>query len=247
MKKRECEIKKAFLARYSGAKTELKFSNLYELTICVILSAQCTDKRVNIVTPALFAKYPNVKSLANANLDSVKNLIKSISFFNNKAKNIIAMARSVMERFCGEIPLNAEDLKSLSGIGQKTANVILLEFKGANLMAVDTHVFRVSHRLGLSHAKTPEATERDLNAIFTQNRGNLHQAFVLFGRYICKALKPECEKCFVNEFCEYRAKGANPKQRKSKSTQSQKQRESKSSAKQTDSAKPKKAKKPLKS
>ena len=247
MKKREIEIEKAFLARYSGAKTELKFSNLYELTICVILSAQCTDKRVNIVTPALFAKYPSVESLANAELDSVKNLIKSVSFFNNKAKNIIAMAQSVMERFGGEIPLNAEDLKSLSGIGQKTANVILLEFSGANLMAVDTHVFRVSHRLGLSHAKTPEATEKDLNAIFTQNRGNLHQAFVLFGRYICKALKPECEKCFVSKFCEYRAKGANPKTRESKSTQSQKKRESKSVAKQTDSAKPKKPKKPLKS
>ena len=204
LKKREREIEKAFLARYKGAKTELKFSNLYELTICVILSAQCTDKRVNIVTPALFAKYPSVESLANAELSQVKELIKSVSFFNNKAKNIIAMARSVMERFGGEIPLNAEDLKSLSGIGQKTANVILLEFNGANLMAVDTHVFRVSHRLGLSHAKTPEATEMDLNAIFKTNRGNLHQAFVLFGRYICKALKPECEKCFVAEFCEFK-------------------------------------------
>lgn len=230
MKKREVEIEKAFLARYKGAKTELIFSNLYELTICVILSAQCTDKRVNLVTPALFAKYPSVESLANADLDSVKNLIKSVSFFNNKAKNIIAMAQGVLNRFGGKIPLNADDLKSLAGIGQKTANVILLEFNGANLMAVDTHVFRVSHRLGLSHAKTPEATERDLNAIFKTNRGNLHQAFVLFGRYICKALKPECEKCFVGEFCEFKngeSKSTKPKKHESKITKNQKRRESK--------------------
>ncbi|MGX2982355.1 endonuclease III [Helicobacter sp. 23-1045] len=195
------KLEKLFLERYKGAKTELVYKNLYELTICVILSAQCTDKRVNIVTPALFAKYPNVKSLANAKLDSVKNLIKSVSFFNNKAKNIIAMAKGVLERFGGEIPLNAEDLKSLAGIGQKTANVILLEFCEANLMAVDTHIFRISHRLGLSNAKTPEATERDLNAIFAHNRAALHQAFILFGRYICKAINPKCDECFAVEFC----------------------------------------------
>lgn len=199
-------IESAFLEHYKGAKTELKFKNLYELTICVILSAQCTDKRVNLVTPALFKAYPNIESLAKADLEKVKELIKSVSFFNNKAKNIIAMAKGVLEQFDGKIPLNAEDLKSLSGIGQKTANVILLEFCDANLMAVDTHVFRVSHRLGLSKAKSPEATERDLNKIFINNRANLHQAFVLFGRYICKALKPECEKCFVYDFCKDKAK-----------------------------------------
>ena len=130
-------IESAFLAHYKGAKTELKFKNLYELTICVILSAQCTDKRVNLVTPNLFLRYPSVESLSKADIDEVRELIKSISFFNNKAKNIIAFARGVMERFGGEIPLNAEDLKSLSGVGQKTANVILLEFCNANVMAVD--------------------------------------------------------------------------------------------------------------
>lgn len=205
-KERIKAIESAFLEHYKGAKTELKFKNLYELTICVILSAQCTDKRVNLVTPNLFKAYPSVESLANADIDEVKELIKSVSFFNNKAKNIITMAKGVMERFDGEIPLNAEDLKSLSGIGQKTANVILLEFCDANVMAVDTHVFRVSHRLGLSNAKSAEATEADLNKIFLHNRGNLHQAFVLFGRYICKALKPECEKCFVYDFCKDKAK-----------------------------------------
>lgn len=197
------QIEERFVKHYANAKTELKYNNLYELLICVILSAQCTDKRVNMVTPALFAAYPNVHALANANLEDIKELIKSCSFFNNKAKNIKAMAKQVIEKFGGEIPLNQEDLKSLSGVGQKTANVVLLEYCGTNLMAVDTHVFRVSHRLGLSKANSAESTEKDLNKIFKNNRAILHQGFVLFGRYICKALKPECEKCFVYEFCKY--------------------------------------------
>lgn len=199
-------IESAFVERYAEAKSELIYNNLYELLICVILSAQCTDKRVNIVTPALFAKYSDIKSLSNANLDDVKSLISSCSFFNNKAKNIVSLARDIMKRFDGEIPLSQDLLKSLPGVGQKTANVVLLEYTGANLMAVDTHVFRVSHRLGLSKAKTVENTEKDLNKIFKTNRHILHQGFVLFGRYICKALKPECKKCFVSEFCEYKNK-----------------------------------------
>lgn len=198
------QIECIFIDKYRNAKTELVYSNLYELVICVILSAQCTDKRVNIVTPALFGAFPDIKSLSNADIAKVKDLIKSVSFFNNKAKNIIAFAKGVMERFGGEIPLNTKDLKSLAGIGQKTANVVLLEYCEANLMAVDTHVFRVSHRLGLSNAKTPESCEKDLNKTFKNNRATLHQAFVLFGRYICKALKPECQKCFVSEYCVYK-------------------------------------------
>lgn len=204
MRKNAKKLEKIFIERYKNAKTELVYNNLYELVICVILSAQCTDKRVNIVTPALFKTFPNMESLSNADINEVKELIKSISFFNNKAKNIINFAKGVMERFNGEIPLNANDLKSLSGIGQKTANVVLLEYCDANLMAVDTHVFRVTHRLGLSNAKTPESCEKDLNNIFKNNRATLHQAFVLFGRYICKALKPECQNCFVQEYCIYK-------------------------------------------
>ncbi|RDU64102.1 endonuclease III [Helicobacter sp. MIT 14-3879] len=197
------QIEKIFVERYKDAKTELNYKNLYELLICVILSAQCTDKRVNLITPALFKSYPNVYSLSKASLKDVKELIKSCSFFNNKAKNIIAMAKQVVDKFNGEIPLNQEELKSLSGVGQKTANVVLLEYCGKNLMAVDTHVFRVSHRLGLSKASNPESTEKDLNRIFKQNRAILHQGFVLFGRYICKAIKPECKECFVYDFCKY--------------------------------------------
>ena len=194
-------IKELFLKHFSKPVTELKFKNLYELVVCVMLSAQCTDKRVNLITPALFSQFPDIKSLSKANLNSLKLLINSCSFFNNKAENLIKMAKSVMQNFGGEIPLNKKDLMSLAGIGQKTANVVLIEFKGENLMAVDTHVFRVSHRLDLSKAKTPELTEIDLTKAFKTELNYLHQAMVLFGRYTCKAVKPNCKECFLNEIC----------------------------------------------
>lgn len=196
-----CEIKKLFILHYGNPKTELQYKNIYELLVCVMLSAQCTDKRVNLVTPALFAKYPTPELLAKADLADVKELIKSISYFNTKAANLIKMANQVMEKFDGKIPSTQEDLKSLSGVGQKTANVVLIEYFEANYMAVDTHVFRTSHRLGLSKAKTALATEEDLTKGFKTDLSILHQAFVLFGRYICKAIKPECQNCFVQEFC----------------------------------------------
>lgn len=194
-------IKELFLKHFNKPVTELKFKNLYELVVCVMLSAQCTDKRVNLITPALFSEFPDIKSLSKANLNSLKLLINSCSFFNNKAENLIKMAKSVMQNFGGEIPLNKKDLMSLAGIGQKTANVVLIEFKGENLMAVDTHVFRVSHRLDLSKAKTPELTEVDLVKAFKTELNYLHQAMVLFGRYTCKAVKPNCKECFLNEIC----------------------------------------------
>ena len=195
------EIKKLFLEKYKDAKSELNYTNAYELLIAVMLSAQCTDKRVNLVTPALFRAYPSTRELSRAALDDVKELIKSVSFFNNKAQNLIAMACAVEKDFSGEIPLNQADLKSLKGVGQKSANVVLGEFLDLNFMAVDTHVFRVSHRLGLSNAKNAIATEADLSAIFKDNLHILHQGFVLFGRYECKAVKPKCETCFVKKYC----------------------------------------------
>ncbi|AII14512.1 endonuclease III [Campylobacter iguaniorum] len=195
------EIKELFLHNFNGARSELKFKNLYELIVCVMLSAQCTDKRVNLITPALFEAYPDVVSLANANLSSLKLFINSCSFFNNKAANLIKMAKSVVENFDGQIPLNEKDLTSLAGVGQKTAHVVLIEHNEANLMAVDTHVFRVSHRLGLSKAKTPEATEIDLTKAFKTELNTLHQAMVLFGRYTCKAVKPKCDECFLAKLC----------------------------------------------
>ncbi|WP_072226722.1 endonuclease III [Campylobacter coli] len=204
--KRNSEIKELFLKHFDKPTTELKFSNLYELLVCVMLSAQCTDKRVNLITPELFKAYPDITSLANANLSSLKTYIQTCSFFNNKAQNLIKMAQSVRENFNAEIPLDEEKLKSLAGVGQKTAHVVLIEWCGANCMAVDTHVFRVSHRLGLSKAKTPEATEEDLTRIFKDNLNYLHQAMVLFGRYTCKAKKPLCKECFLNHLCKSKDK-----------------------------------------
>ena len=194
-------IKNLFLENFKDAGSELKFGNLYELLVCVMLSAQCTDKRVNLITPSLFEAYPDVASLAQANLASVKALISSCSFFNNKAQNLIKMAKSVMSEFGGEIPTTEKELMSLAGVGQKTAHVVLIEHFGSNLMAVDTHVFRVAHRLGLSRGKTPEAVELDLTKAFKTQLNTLHQAMVLFGRYTCKAIKSNCKECFLNELC----------------------------------------------
>ncbi|WP_309498930.1 endonuclease III [Sulfurovum sp.] len=195
------EIKNIFLEHYPDSVTELEYRNLYELLISVMLSAQCTDKRVNIITPALFEAYPNPVSLANADLDKVKSYINTCSFFNNKAKNLIAMAQSVVENYDNEIPLERDELVKLAGVGQKTANVVMIEYTGANLMAVDTHVYRVAHRLGLSDAKTAVKCEEELSKKFKTQLHLLHQAMVLFGRYKCKALSPECEECFMKAHC----------------------------------------------
>jgi len=200
-KKEILEIHQLFIDRYSDAVTELDYKNAYELVVAVALSAQCTDKRVNLITPEFFKKYPDTKTLSEANLDEIKALINSCSFFNNKAKNLFAMAKRVEEIYNGEMPLNEKDLQTLGGVGQKTANVVMIEYTGANLMAVDTHVFRVSHRLGLSDDKTAIKTEATLVKKFKNNLHALHQGMVLFGRYICKAKNPECDKCFLTQYC----------------------------------------------
>ncbi len=199
------EIKRRLLEHYPDSKTELRYRNLYELLVAVILSAQCTDKRVNMITPKLFEKYPDIPSLANADLDDVKELLKSCSFYNNKARNLIKMAQMVMEDYNGEIPLDEKELVKLPGVGRKTAHVVLIEYTKANLMAVDTHVFRVSHRLGLSDAKTVEETEKDLVEKFQTDLDRIHQAMVLFGRYICTAKNPKCDtECFLTDLCKSR-------------------------------------------
>ncbi len=201
--KKEIEaIKEAFVERYDEAVTELNYRNAFELVIAVALSAQCTDKRVNVITPALFEKYPDPVSLANAELDDVKALINTCSFFNNKAVNLIKMAQRLVEVYDSEVPLNEKELVTLAGVGQKTAHVVMIEYTQANLMAVDTHVFRVSHRLGLSDAKTALKTEEELAKKFKTNLHQLHQGMVLFGRYICTAQNPKCDsECFMQEFC----------------------------------------------
>ncbi len=200
--KKEIEaIKKLFLEHYPDSVTELNYRNLYELLVAVMLSAQCTDKRVNIITPALFERYPDPVSLAKADLDEVKSYINTCSFFNNKAKNLIKMAQSVVENYNGEIPLERDELVKLAGVGQKTANVVMIEYTGANLMAVDTHVYRVAHRLGLCDAPTAVKCEEELTKKFKTDLHLLHQAMVLFGRYRCKAVKPECDGCFMKPYC----------------------------------------------
>lgn len=201
--KKEIEaIKSAFLERYSEAVTELHYDNAFELVIAVALSAQCTDKRVNLITPSLFAKYPTPQKMADADIEEVKQLIQSCSFFNNKAVNLISMAKRIVDVYGGEVPLDEKELTTLAGVGQKTAHVVLIEYTKANLMAVDTHVFRVSHRLGLSDDLTATATEATLVKKFKTDLHRLHQGFVLFGRYICTAKNPKCgTECFLKEFC----------------------------------------------
>ena len=191
------EIKEIFLTNYPDSVTELNYDNLYQLLISVMLSAQCTDKRVNIITPALFEAYPNPISLANSDIDEVKSYINTCSFFNNKAKNLIKMAQSVIENYDNEIPLERDELVKLAGVGQKTANVVMIEYAQANLMAVDTHVYRVAHRLGLSDTKTAIKCEEELTKKFKTNLALLHQAMVLFGRYHCKAINPICAESIM--------------------------------------------------
>lgn len=197
-------IKKLLLENFSDAKSELIFHNNYELLVCVMLSAQCTDKRVNIITPGLFKAYPDVQKLANAKLSSLKMLIQSCSFYNNKAENLIKMAKAVCQNHGGEIPLNENELKELSGVGLKTAHVVMIEACGANVMAVDTHVFRVAKRLDLISATSPELADKELSKVFKSDLNKLHQAMIMFGRYTCKAIKPKCYGCFLWEFCKFR-------------------------------------------
>jgi len=200
--KKEIEaIKALFLEHFNEAVSELTYHNLYELLVCVMLSAQCTDKRVNLITPALFERFSDVFALANADIEELKSLINSCSFFNNKASNLIKMAQKVVTDYHGTIPLDETQLVGLAGVGQKTAHVVMIEYTKANLMAVDTHVFRVAHRLGLSSAKTAIKTEEELTKIFKTELDTLHQAMVLFGRYTCKAIHPMCEACFLTAYC----------------------------------------------
>lgn len=187
------------------AETELVFSNTYELLVAVILSAQCTDKRVNMTTPAFFAQYPDVASLAKADYEDVFAIIKSISFPGNKSRHLIGMAQMVMEKFSGEIPMNVEPLVQLPGVGRKTANVITSVIDKQPNMAVDTHVLRVSARIGLTlNAKNPLQTEMQLIKYIPQELVHkFHHWLILHGRYICIARNPKCKDCGLKPVCKY--------------------------------------------
>ena len=187
------------------AETELIFASTYELLVAVILSAQCTDKRVNMTTPALFAQYPDVSSLAQAAYDDVFAIIKSISFPGNKSRHLIGMAKLVMEKFNGLIPMTVDELVQLPGVGRKTANVITSVIDQQPNMAVDTHVFRVSARIGLTvNARTPLQTEMQLvRHIPRELIHKFHHWLILHGRYICVARNPKCKECGLKPVCKY--------------------------------------------
>lgn len=188
------------------AETELTFEDPYQLLVAVILSAQCTDKRVNMTTPAIFARYPDVQSLSRAGFDELFPFIKSISYPNNKTKHLIGMANKVMEKFDGRIPMTVEELVQLPGVGRKTANVITSVLDQQPNMAVDTHVFRVSKRIGLvpQTASTPLAVEKEL--VKNIPEALIHKAhhwLILHGRYVCLARNPKCDACGIRDACRY--------------------------------------------
>jgi endonuclease III len=187
------------------AETELEYSNPFELIVSVVLSAQCTDKRVNMITPALMARYPTPEAMAQATPEEIFPFIRSCSYPNNKAKHLAALARKVVHSFQGRIPESVEELMTLPGVGRKTANVVTMVAFGNPSMPVDTHVFRVSRRLGLTTgAKTPEAAEKQLTRHFpVQKLTKAHHWLILHGRYVCLARKPKCSICGLTDVCLY--------------------------------------------
>ncbi len=185
------------------AESELDFSSPYELLVAVMLSAQCTDKRVNLTTPALFERYPSAEELSQATESEIYEYIKSISYPNNKARNLSRMARMLMEEFGGVVPDTVEELERLPGVGRKTANVVASVLFGREVMPVDTHVFRVSRRIGLTvGAKTPLQAEEQLEKGFPRHLLPIaHHWLILHGRYVCTARKPKCEECGIRKWC----------------------------------------------
>lgn len=200
-------IVKRFREIMPVAETELHFGSPFQLLVAVILSAQCTDKRVNMITPALFEAYPDAESMAKASQDEIFEFIRSCSYPNNKARSLCGMSRRLVEEFGGEVPQNMEDLLSLPGVGRKTANVVLSVVFGEKVMAVDTHVFRVSERIGLTTgSRTPLSTEKTLMKYLpADDIPRAHHWLILHGRYVCKARKPDCEVCELSDLCRYHA------------------------------------------
>lgn len=207
-KERYSNVLNWFQAHMPVAETELHYSSTFELLIAVILSAQCTDKRVNMVTPRLFEAFPTPEVMALATPEHVFEYIKSISYPNNKAKHLVAMAQKLMSDFNGEVPDTLEELESLPGVGRKTANVILIVAFNKPAMPVDTHVFRVSNRLGLTNnSKTPLETERELLKYIPSKLLPLaHHWLILHGRYVCTARNPKCMECGLVEWCKFLSK-----------------------------------------
>lgn len=193
-----------FRKNVGEVSTELMFGSAFQLLCATLLSAQCTDKRINAITPALFAKFPDAKTMAAAEVEDVFELVRSVSYPNSKAKHLIEMARMVVDEYGGEIPSDPDELVKLPGVGRKTANVLQAVWFGKPTLAVDTHVYRVSHRLGLvpANANTPRKVEDCLMRNIPLNEvSSAHHWILLHGRYICKSLRPMCEKCPFEFFC----------------------------------------------
>lgn len=202
IKERYNGILKHFQQEQPNPETELQHHDPFELLVAVMLSAQCTDKRINMVTPALFKAYPTPDAMARASADDILEYIKSVSYPNSKAAHLQAMASMIVEEFGGNVPDNLKDLTSLPGVGRKTANVVMGAAFGKATIPVDTHVYRVSHRLGLSQGKTPSDVERDLTRhIPKELRFKAHHWILLHGRYVCKALRPDCLNCAIQQYC----------------------------------------------
>lgn len=193
-----------FSAKQPNAETELHYNNPFQLLVAVILSAQCTDKRINQVTPALFQRFPNAKALADTTPDIVFDYIRSVSYPNNKAKHLVGMANMLLHDFNDEVPSDIDQLQKLPGVGRKTANVIASVIYNAPAMAVDTHVFRVARRIGLSSGKTVLAVEKELVKNLPEHTIHVaHHWLILHGRYVCVARSPKCNICEITHICKY--------------------------------------------
>lgn len=194
-----------FTKAMPDATTELKFGNPFQLLVAVRLSAQCTDKRINMITPALFEHFPDAETMSKASFEEVLKYTKSVSYPNSKTRDIIAAAKKIVEDFNGELPKTVEDLETLPGVGRKTANVVASVLYGAEVMPVDTHVFRVSARIGLTqNAKNPKQAEEQLEKGFPPSViGRAHHWLILHGRYVCTARNPKCGECGITEVCKY--------------------------------------------
>jgi endonuclease-3 len=197
----------ALAAQYPTAGCELHFGSVFQLLVAVILSAQCTDKRVNMVTPALFAACPNPQAFLDLGQEKLEKMIFSCGFFRSKAKNILLASQFLIDHYGGEVPSTMEELIKLPGVGRKTANVVLSVAFSMPTVAVDTHVFRVSHRLGFSQGNTPDKVEKDLLQLFSGDMlGLLHHLLIFHGRYCCHSQKPNCGNCPVEKHCTYDGK-----------------------------------------
>lgn len=202
LKQRYSAILGWFAENMPSVRSELEYGNGYQLLVAVILSAQCTDKRVNMVTPELFRRFPDAAALSEAGPGEVLELIKSVSYPNSKARHLVEMARKLTDEFSGVIPSDTESLMSLPGVGRKTANVVASILYGKPVIAVDTHVLRVSNRIGLSSGKTPGQVEADLERnIPEEQRAISHHWLILHGRYVCTARNPKCDGCSLKQWC----------------------------------------------